>query len=82
MAVPLSSLRDTLDRIVLDDPSFPPTTWAVYAICNHAYMTWEVTEIIPWYERGGGDGNTLPPFKITDCRDEIDAYKKFMEQTR
>jgi len=59
------------------------TTWAVYAECNHEDMTWKITEIVPWYERGSGDGDPrLPPFKMTDCRDEIDAYKKFMEQTK
>lgn len=58
------------------------TTWAVYAECQQHDMTWKITKIIPWYERDGGDGNTWPPFKMTGCRDEIDAYKKFMEQTK
>ena len=58
------------------------TTWAVYAECQLHDMTWKITEIVPWYERHNDEEGRPPPFKATDCRDEIDAYKKFMEQTK
>lgn len=86
MDAPLKKLRPLTEAALLNMvkelEQKASTTWAVYAECQQHDMTWKITKIIPWYERDGGDGNTLPPFKMTGCRDEIDAYKKFMEQTK
>jgi len=57
------------------------TTWAVYADCNLNDMTWQVKRIIPWLDRDPrvSDFNV---HKVTEAKDELDAYKKFMERTR
>lgn len=57
------------------------TTWAVYADYYHEDMTWRVTKIVPWLSRDP-EGTDFNVFRVPDCRDEIDAYKKFMEQTK
>jgi len=58
------------------------TTWAVYANYDQSDMTWQVKRIIPWLDHDSSDGSFHPlPFKVKDAKDELDAYKKFMEQT-
>lgn len=58
------------------------TTWAVYADYHQNDMTWQVKRIIPWLDYIPSDGDPRPPFKVTKAKDELDAYKKFMEQTK
>lgn len=58
------------------------TTWAVYADHNLNDMTWQVKRIIPWLDHDSSNSRLHPPpFKVKDAKDELDAYKKFMEQT-
>jgi len=58
------------------------TAWAVYADCNLNDMTWQVKRIIPWLDYIPDDGDLHSPFKVKDAKDELDAYKKFMELTK
>lgn len=65
------------------------TTWAVYADYLYEDMEWRVGKIEPWRDykhlKKGRNGNTYLPkgvHKVTEAKDELDAYKKFMEQTR
>lgn len=85
MAVTLKEMRPFTEaalRDMLEDMEQKArTTWAVYADYYHEDMTWRITKIVPWLSRDP-KGTDFNVFKMTDCRDEIDAYKKFMEQTK
>lgn len=64
------------------------TTWAVYADYDQSDMTWKVAKIEQWWDykhlKKGRNGNTYLPrgvHKVIEAKDELDAYKKFMERT-
>ena len=64
------------------------TTWAVYADYCYEDMEWKVSKIEQWRDykhfKTTPNGNRSLPkgvHKVTDCRDELAAYKKFMEKT-
>lgn len=55
-------------------------TWAVFADYHHEDMTWRVGKVERW--DNGRHFNSPSTHKITNATDELDAYKKFMEQTK
>lgn len=64
------------------------TTWAVYADYCYDDREWKVSKIEQWWDskhlKKGANGNKslrAGVHKITDAKDELDAYKKFMERT-
>lgn len=56
------------------------TTWAVYADYDQSDMTWKVKRIIPWLDRDPRESD-FNVHKVIEAKDELDAYKKFMERT-
>ena len=85
MNAPLKKLRPLTEAALLNMvkelEQKASTTWAVYADYYHEDMTWRVTKIVPWLSRDP-EGTDFNVFRVPDCRDEIDAYKNFMEQTK
>ena len=71
----LEELLDTIGREL-------STTWAVYADFQQHDMSWQVKRIVPWLDRDLEDPPMAAPFRVVDAVDELDAYKKFMEQTK
>lgn len=65
------------DMFGLDYEGFA-TTWAVYADYDHADMTWKVGKIERWIP--GKHREMRHVYKVTEAVDEVEAYKKFMEQ--
>ena len=82
MALPLSSIRKVinLDQAIWDAEESLSTTWAVFADYHHENMTWRVGKVERW--DNGRHFNSPSTHKVTNATDELDAYKKFMEQTK
>lgn len=74
MAAPLKDMRTTLQKTI-DTLENPPPRWRVYADYDINSMRW-----IPRKIELSNSNPTTKTFIIEDAIDEMDAYKKFMEQ--
>lgn len=80
MAISASKMRPLvqadLEKMIQDIETELSTTWAVYADFMHDTGTYKVVKVVPWSERT----YDAPIHKVQNAVDEMDAYKKFMEQ--
>lgn len=85
MTIPTTSVRKALDtealREIIRDIEYELNhTWAVYADYRYEDMTWQVNKIERWNNAQHSE-SMHHIRKVTDAKDELDAYRKFMEQT-